>query len=818
MAFLRSAQRAYERSALEARFENFDFNWESKFSRAQLSRGRLYYTSGFVKTLEVHANYASASLKIDGETEAYCVIDFNGADFALRGSSRDDELNAACAVACMYELEELLADEIPALKPEAKTEDSNPDSEASEPEKDSKIAPKNEEAMPLVLIFSLKKEALTFTAFWKTPKGLSAAFSKGSSANLNYSEREKIVRLARLARKSNFTYKGKCHVCEDNSSFASFVNVALAQWRKYFEIQHSEDLEMLMHGVKDVELNIELALDEDLNLRPSFSGVSEGFKLDFEELKLLQGRDCRCRIIQNKGLLRLSNRDDKLLGAAKRAIDFFGGKIPRYMLFTLFDEAAKLSLSSALSEWKREVLAPGSEESWEPFLRPYQREGAGRMLRLFKCGCSMLLSDEMGLGKTVQTLSVISKFYGGGKRFLIVCPASVIAVWESEAKKFFPHFKCKVLGANSDLSEREGALWLSSYTQLRRNRQKLDSVEFEIAVLDEAQYIKNPDSKVSEAACAIKTKHKVALSGTPIENRLLDMWSIFRWLMPGLMSTKSEFERRIADEPDFANRLKTQIAPFVMRRLKSEVAAELPAKIFVDLPCVMSEMQSQEYLKLLDSARTVVASGGLGERGGRVSVLSLLTRLRQAACDPALLPWIGASCDLSNSGKIKAISDALSSIVSSSRKAVIFSQFTSFLNRIRAKIESEFPEAKLFELTGSTRNRSEPVADFQREKSAAIMLVSLRAGGTGITLTGADYVFLADPWWNPAVEEQAIDRVHRIGKHNDVFIYRLISQNTVEESVQKLQQKKRELFNDILGELPAGGRSFEEAVRKILEI
>ena len=280
------------------------------------------------------------------------------------------------------------------------------------------------------------------------------------------------------------------------------------------------------------------------------------------------------------------------------------------MLFTLFDEAAKLSLSSALSEWKREVLAPGSEESWEPFLRPYQREGAGRMLRLFKCGCSMLLSDEMGLGKTLQTLSVISKFYGGGKRFLIVCPASVIAVWESEAKKFFPHFKCKVLGANSDLSEREGALWLSSYTQLRRNRQKLDSVEFEIAVLDEAQYIKNPDSKVSEAACAIKTKHKVALSGTPIENRLLDMWSIFRWLMPGLMSTKSEFERRIADEPDFANRLKTQIAPFVMRRLKSEVAAELPAKIFVDLPCVMSEMQSQEYLKLLDSARTVVASGG----------------------------------------------------------------------------------------------------------------------------------------------------------------------------------------------------------------
>lgn len=815
MAFLRSAQRAYERSALEARFENFDFNWESKFSRAQISRGRLYYTSGFVKTLEVHENYASASLKIDDETEPYCVIDFDGGAFTLRGSSRDEDLNAACAVACMYELEELLADEIPAIRPDKK-----------EPEKEEKALPQSEalpaalkeSAMPLVLQFKLKREALTFTAFWKTPKGLTAAFNKGTSATLNSAEREKIVRLARLARKSHFSYNGKSHVCEDSSSFAGFVNVALPQWRRYFEIQHSDDLEMLMHGVKDVDVDLQLELDEDFNLRPSFSGSSGSFKLDYDELKLLQGRDCRCRIIQNKGLLRLSNSDDKLLGATKKALDFFGGKIPRYMLFTLFDEAVKISLSSKLGEWKREVLSKPEDFEWEGFLRPYQREGAGRMAKLFSCGCSMLLADEMGLGKTVQTLSVISKYYGCGKKFLIVCPASVIAVWLNEAKKFFPHLNCKALGANSDFSEDSDALWISSYTQLRRNRQKLDTQEFEIAVLDEAQYIKNPDSKVSEAACAIRTKHKAALSGTPIENRLLDMWSIFRWLMPGLMGTRPDFAHRLATEPDFAQRLKTQIAPFVLRRLKSEVAAELPSKIFVDLPCVMSEVQEQEYAKLLESARESVRAGALGERGGRVSVLSLLTRLRQAACDPALLPWVGGSCDLLNSGKIKAISDALSSIVSSSRKAVIFSQFTSFLSRIRAKIESEFPEAKIFELTGATRNRAEPVEEFQRQKSASIMLVSLRAGGTGITLTGADYVFLADPWWNPAVEEQAIDRVHRIGKRGDVFVYRLISQNTVEESVRKLQNQKRELFSDIIGELQSGGRTFEEDVRKILEI
>lgn len=821
MAFLRSAQRAYERSALETRFENFDFDWESKFSVSQLLRGRRFYRSGFVRTLEVHENYASASLKIDDESQPYCVVDFSENGFSIRGSSRDDELNAACAVACMYELEELLADEIPAIKPETCAKEKPAETENADVSKTSEYSELlGAGAMPLVLQFNIKKDDLTFSAFWKSPKGLTAAFGKNSenATTLNSAEREKLIRLASLARKAHFSYKGKCYVCDDSSYFSGFVNSILPQWKKYFEIQKSHDLQILMHGVRDVKVSVDLSLDENQNLKADFYGMYGGIKLDFDELKLLQGRDGRCRILQDKGLLRISNNDDALIGSAKRAFEFFGGKIPRYMFFTLFDDEAKISISSNLDSWKSKVLGGEIPPPNLPFLRAYQREGVARMLKLFNCGCAMLLADEMGLGKTLQTLSTISNFYDGTKKFLIVCPASVIAVWQNEAKKFFPNIRCEVLGANSDFAKSQGALWISSYTQLRRNRQKLDSQEFEIAVLDEAQYVKNPDSKVSQASYAILAKHKVALTGTPIENRLLDLWSIFRWLMPGLMGNKSDFERRLASEPDFANRIKKQIAPFVLRRLKSEVAAELPSKIFVDLPCAMGDMQALEYAKILENAKSAVQSGAMGQRGGRVSILSLLTRLRQAACDPALLPWVGAGCDLSNSGKIKAISDALSSVISSSRKAVIFSQFTSFLSRIRRMIETDFPEAKLFELTGSTKNRAEPVSDFQNSKEASIILVSLRAGGTGITLTGADYVFLADPWWNPAVEEQAIDRVHRIGKKDDVFIYRLIAQNTVEESVRKLQNQKRELFNEILGELPSGGETFEDAVRKILDI
>ena len=279
------------------------------------------------------------------------------------------------------------------------------------------------------------------------------------------------------------------------------------------------------------------------------------------------------------------------------------------------------------------------------------------------------------------------------------------------------------------------------------------------------------------------------------------MWTTFRWLMAGLMGQRATFEYAVQSDENFVKNMRRQIAPFVLRRLKSEVATELPEKVYVDLACPMSEQQKSEYQKLLSEARNTLGGAVAENAKARFTVLSLLTRLRQASCDASLLPWIGKDGVSEVGGKVSVLLDKVEELYLSGKKILIFSQFTRFLEIIEEHISMRLLTAPIYTLTGATRDRSKPVEEFQTRAGGAIMLVSLRAGGTGITLTSADYVFLADPWWNPAVEEQAIDRVHRIGRKGDVFVYRMIAQDTVEDRVRKLQVQKRKLFNDLLGGL-----------------
>lgn len=814
MAFIRSAQRSYDRAALEEWFENFDFSWESKFSLCELKAGRKLYTEGAVRELELRKNYASANLKFEDGAMRYCVIDFDKGSFAVRGSSGDDFTDSSCAVAGLYEVEELMADELPPLKfyaPQKADAETVPEEKASPPSECGKTA--EEGAMKLSLAFKLKRDGLAFASYWKTPSGQKPAF--GDSAiladSLNKKEREKLVRLASFARKAGFSYDGKNHVLSDVASFPRAAATAVKHWRKYFDVPKNADLELLLRGVRNLSLDISLSASGSGNFSADFYASLDGEKIGFDELKILDGADGRCAVLPKRGVVRLSRKDEGLISSARQAFDLFCGTPPRYMLFTLFDDYP-VKLSKELSDWKKSLRDSSELPENLDFLRGYQREGVSKILSVFSSGCSMLLADEMGLGKTVQSLAAISSMRGLSKNFLIVCPASVIPVWRSEIEKFFPHLKSKILDSEADLSQENGIVWLSSYTQLRRNRQKLENAEFEMAVLDEAQYIKNPDSKISSACMSIKSRNRLALTGTPIENRLTDLWSIFRWLMPGLMGGRAQFERRISEDADFSDRLKRQIAPFVLRRMKSDVAKELPPKFFADLPCPMSDVQKAEYSRLLSEARGALKSS---DGRSRISVLSLLTRLRQVSCDPALLPNLPES-DFSNSGKISALCSALSTVFSSGKKAVVFSQFVKFLERIKAKVSMEFPDAEIFELTGSTSDRQKPVSEFQSAKKPSVIFVSLRAGGTGITLTGADYVFIADPWWNPAVEEQAIDRVHRIGKSGSVMVYRLVAEGTVEENVRKLQLKKKAVFEDVIGSLSKSKKSFEEAVSEIL--
>jgi SNF2 family DNA or RNA helicase len=435
-------------------------------------------------------------------------------------------------------------------------------------------------------------------------------------------------------------------------------------------------------------------------------------------------------------------------------------------------------------------------------LRPYQRRGVEWMHHLCDVGCHGLLADEMGLGKTLQVLALLAARPIEEKPSLIVCPASVVPVWKEEIAKFFPHLAVDVLKTGNDFIQRKDrVIWLASYTQLRKHRSLLEGANFGYAVLDEGQFIKNPDAKITQTCFAVRAAHRLVLTGTPLENRQLDLWSIFRFLLPGLLGSRSSFEAALnADRDGTLTRLRAQLAPFILRRTKKEVATELPPKLEMDLICPLTDVQRAEYGRICTEGLERLGDDvGAAMREKSFGFLALLTRLRQTCCDPDMLPWLKAP--LTDSGKINLLVEKLTEIVGSGHKVVIFSQFVMLLDRVREALTQNFPELPCFELTGMTLDRLKPVQSFQNAAGAAAMLVSLKAAGTGITLHAADYVFLLDPWWNPAVEAQAVDRVHRIGQTNTVFVYRMVTSGTIEERIQALKASKKDLFDKLIGGL-----------------
>jgi SNF2 family DNA or RNA helicase len=408
----------------------------------------------------------------------------------------------------------------------------------------------------------------------------------------------------------------------------------------------------------------------------------------------------------------------------------------------------------------------------------------------------------MGLGKTLQVLSLLAARPIADQPTLIVCPARVVPVWREEIAKFFPHLGVDVLKTGHDfVQHKTPVIWLASYTQLRKHRTLLEDVEFGYTVLDEGQFIKNPDAKITQTCFAVRARHRVVLTGTPLENRQLDLWSIFRFLLPGLLGSRTSFEAALnSDRDGTLTRLRAQLAPFILRRTKREVAQELPPKVEIDLICPLTDVQRAEYARICTEGLERLGDDvGAAMREKSFGFLALLTRLRQTCCDPDMLPWQKAP--LTDSGKINILVEKLTEIVSSGHKVVIFSQFVMLLDRVREALAKHFPDLARFELTGMTLDRLKPVQSFQNASGAAAMLVSLKAAGTGITLHAADYVFLLDPWWNPAVEAQAVDRVHRIGQTNTVFVYRMVTAGTIEERIQALQASKKDLFDKLIGGL-----------------
>ncbi len=437
-------------------------------------------------------------------------------------------------------------------------------------------------------------------------------------------------------------------------------------------------------------------------------------------------------------------------------------------------------------------------------LRGYQREGLSWLKFLGDFNFGGCLADDMGLGKTVQFLAMLLRRLEDVKSpppSLVVVPRSLMFNWSSECGRFAPGLRVmeytglERATSRADFSRHH--LILTTYGTVRRDIAVLKDIDFDYVVLDEAQTIKNPSSQIARASRLLKANFRLALSGTPIENNAGDLWSIFEFLNPGMLGRSTAFRTHIADPDSRESRemVAKGLRPFILRRTKKQVAAELPDRLEETIVCDMEPEQRRLYdelrLHYRDSLLGLVQEQGIAKT--RMHVLEALLRLRQAACHPALLKRGDESEPYA---KLDVLVPHLQELISEGHKALVFSQFTSMLSILREHLDRQ---GIVYEyLDGKTRDRKARVEHFQDDPACPVFLISLKAGGLGLNLTAADYVFLLDPWWNPAVEAQAIDRAHRVGQTRTVFAYRLICRDTVEEKIAELQKQKRELADAIL--------------------
>jgi superfamily II DNA or RNA helicase len=435
-------------------------------------------------------------------------------------------------------------------------------------------------------------------------------------------------------------------------------------------------------------------------------------------------------------------------------------------------------------------------------LRPYQHTGWLWLRFLREMDLSGILADDMGLGKTIMALAALLDASPPGARHLVVAPTSVLTNWANEAARFAPGLSVNLYhGPSRKLTD--ATVTLTSYALLRLDADILRAKVWSYAILDEAQTIKNPQSQTARAAFALRARHRLCLTGTPIENRLEELWSLFRFCLPGLLGSEEAFRDRfvrpIEAGDDKARRaLRTRVRPYVLRRLKQQVEKDLPLLTEMVVRCEMSPEQRKVYEAVRLTARRDVleAIAARGARGATFQVLEALLRMRQACCDPRLLPGgIGESIA---SAKLDEMEDLLVELVCDDHKALVFSQWTGLLDLVEPRLQKL--GINYVRLDGSTRDRGAVIARFQAQDGPPVFLLSLKAGGTGLNLTAADYVLLLDPWWNPAVERQATDRAHRIGQTRPVVSLRLIAEGTVEERILELQAAKRELADAALGE------------------
>jgi superfamily II DNA or RNA helicase len=568
-----------------------------------------------------------------------------------------------------------------------------------------------------------------------------------------------------------------------------------------------------------------------LNVKLDFK--SDGVEVDRDELRrcLMEGKkyvrleDGSFATFDPNKVQAMLDREVELLAAADK-----NGRLPLSHAGRVQELLGHTEKASVASKAKKlfeklngidSIAKARKPRSLKAKLRPYQEDGLSWLKFVHDIRSGGVLADDMGLGKTIQTIALLLAVKTKQKkvRALIVAPTSVVRNWQRECARFAPSLKVAVWhGADrhdqkDELENKE--IIVTSYALLRRDVEFLSSLDLDYSVLDEAQHIKNPASATAQAAKKLGAERKLALTGTPIENRLSEIWSIFDYVSPGLLGPLDQFEQRFSrpiEGGDYktAQRLRSIIHPFILRRTKLEVASDLPEKIEMDQVCELTGDQRAVYSQIVREVRAQVM--GEVERVGlaksQIQILAGLTKMRQAACDPRLL---GLPREFTNddSGKLQALRELMSNAVDGGHKVLIFSQFVQMLKLIEKAMKED---SIVYEyLDGSTKDRSERIDRFQQDPTVSAFLISLKAGGTGLNLTAADTVVHFDPWWNPAVERQAEDRAHRIGQDKVVTVYRLVAANTIEEKILELKDKKRALVSSVLSEDAGGAKKLTKA-------
>lgn len=613
---------------------------------------------------------------------------------------------------------------------------------------------------------------------------------------------------------------------EDADAVADFLDNGLAKLKELGEVQITANFRSLLKGIKiNTQIGVSVNLtDELLNIDLTSQ------KLSWEEiqtaLKAYQEKK-RYFVLQNGMLEQTEQPTIEQLAQVMHDLnikftDFIHGKLqmPAYRAFYFAKKMQSMKalhfstnktfnrLISDLSN--NEIKRDAIPKSLVNTLRPYQKEGFNWLSTIINYNFGGLLADEMGLGKTLQviTLLLARKEQNKSKQpSLIIAPASVIYNWQAEIKRFAPQLVVGVLGGNK--AERQNMLLhqsdydvlITSYQSLNHDLENYNNLTFDVQVLDEAQNIKNHQSITAQTVKVIKAHHRLALTGTPIENKLSELWSIFDYLMPGFLGSYVDFKKKFElpivkkEDKDMEAILSETVAPFILRRLKKDVLQDLPEKDEEVVYVKMSKKQTELYQ--LQMEKIIAQLNGQDDndfKKSRFQILAQITKLREICCDPHLLydNYHGRST------KLISTINLIKNNIENGHKILLFSQFTTMLSILREKLTKL--SIPIFMLTGATpkEQRQNDIQKFNSLKKPGIFLISLKAGGTGINLTSADIVIHYDPWWNLAAENQATDRAHRIGQKHSVKIYKMVSQDTIEERIIKLQQKKAELAQAIL--------------------